>query len=114
MSLTEEFVSLEMYLCLISSAMDVVGNFYASCAKVYVLHVSCFFQAGGAVAGCIYASCVSRIFMHLCNILCNTKSQIRRETVWRSIPGTTTWSRLPLAVRPTEVRRCRAILKLLQ
>ena len=37
-------------------------EFNASCVKVCMLHVSCFFLAGGAVAGCIYASCVSRIF----------------------------------------------------
>jgi hypothetical protein len=50
-------------------------NFYASCAKVSMLHVSCFFQAGGVVAGCIYASCISRIFMPFVQLfLCNTKS----------------------------------------
>jgi hypothetical protein len=43
------------------------SEFYASCVQVSMRHVSCFCLAGGAVIGCIYASCVFSIFMPLCN-----------------------------------------------
>jgi hypothetical protein len=42
-------------------------NFYASCVQVCMRHVSCFCLVGGVVVGCIYVSCVSSIFMPLCN-----------------------------------------------
>jgi hypothetical protein len=51
------------FVCLISSVMDVVRIFMLRVQKFFLLHVSCFFQAGGVVVFLEFLCLCATIFM---------------------------------------------------